>query len=136
MEKEFTYNDVPLDVLEVWAIQSVGRPVGSSTWNHCNETIKKYPEWFPDSKEDENKNKNMYYPQVDLKIDAMLTPDVKDVANSFLSTGVNFIGMDECFEEATSLMEGTDNSDLKNLFEDGVRLGIFLAKNEHLIPKI
>ena len=78
----------------------------------------------------------MYYPQVDLKIDAMLTPDVKDVANSFLSTGVNFIGMDECFEEATSLMEGTDNSDLKNLFEDGVRLGIFLAKNEHLIPKI
>jgi hypothetical protein len=58
MEKEFTYNDVPLDVLEVWAIQSVGRPVGSSTWNRCNEIIKKYPEWFPDSKEDENKNKN------------------------------------------------------------------------------
>jgi len=78
----------------------------------------------------------MYYPQVDFKIDAMLTPDVREVSKSFLSTGVDFIGMDECFEEATTLMEGTDNSNLKSLFEDGVRLGIFLAKNEHLIPKI
>lgn len=47
MKKEFTYDDVPLEVWEVWAIQLVGQPVGMKTWNRCNETIKRYPEYFP-----------------------------------------------------------------------------------------
>ena len=58
MEKEFTYSDVPLDVFEVWAIQVVGQPVGLATWNRCNETIKKYPEWFPEEHAEENKKQN------------------------------------------------------------------------------
>ena len=47
MKRRFTYNDVPLEVFEVWAIQTAGQPVGMSTWDYCDAIIKKYPEWFP-----------------------------------------------------------------------------------------
>lgn len=46
MSKGITIEDVPADVWEVWAIRMVGQPIGMTTWNRCNEIIKRYPEWF------------------------------------------------------------------------------------------
>jgi hypothetical protein len=47
MSKEITFDDIPLDVWEVWAIQIVGQPVGMATWTRCDEIIKNNPEYFP-----------------------------------------------------------------------------------------
>lgn len=47
MNKPIMIDDVPHDVWEVLAINVVGQPVGMETWNRCNETIKRYPEYFP-----------------------------------------------------------------------------------------
>jgi hypothetical protein len=58
MTKEFNLEDVPIDVIEVWAIQFVGHPVGLTTYERCMETIRKYPEWFPEKTEELNKNNN------------------------------------------------------------------------------
>lgn len=46
MSKEVAYKDIPAEVWEVWMIQRSGQPIGMSTWERCNEVIKKYPQFF------------------------------------------------------------------------------------------
>ena len=50
MSKMITFDDVPAEVWEVWAIEQGSKAIGGvglETWNYCNEIIKKYPDWFP-----------------------------------------------------------------------------------------
>lgn len=78
----------------------------------------------------------MIFPTARFNIDALNNDVIKDIAGQFMYSDVNFVGLDKCYEEATRNMDGTDDSELRRLFEDGLRLGIFLVRNEKLIPKI
>lgn len=75
-------------------------------------------------------------PNVSLKMDAFFNEDIKLICLQFMDTEIDLAGMDNFFDRATRDMNDTDQYSLKQLFEDGIRLGVFLSKNEHLIPKI
>ena len=46
--KNWNIEEIPPEVWEVWIIQYFNTSVGSLIANKCNETIKKYPEYFKD----------------------------------------------------------------------------------------
>lgn len=73
---------------------------------------------------------------VKLEIDGMMTDDVNYIARSFLSTEINFAGLDICYDKATEQMQGTDDYELRKLFEDGVKLGVYLYANRKSISHI
>lgn len=54
----YKLEDVPPEVLEVWAIEMSGQPVGKTMWDKCQEVIKKYPEWFPAGPKEKSQTKN------------------------------------------------------------------------------
>lgn len=75
-------------------------------------------------------------PIAKLDIDAMLSADIRDIEMNFEFTEINIAGMDEFFNAAIKEIYGTDNYELRNLFEAGIKLGVFLCRNESLIEKI
>lgn len=78
----------------------------------------------------------MIYPEQKLKIDAIANKDLNDIARQYRKTEIDIAGMEELFNEAFKDMQDTDLSELRFLFMDGIKAGYFIAKNEHLIPKL
>lgn len=64
MKKTFRIEDVPTEVQKVWVLQHFCEMyktgVGSKLWNECQDTINKYPEWFPNTIAKETHLENTY----------------------------------------------------------------------------
>lgn len=78
----------------------------------------------------------MIYPAQKLKIDAISNSDLHIIVRQYPQTEIDLPGIEELFDEAFKDMQDTDLNELRFLFTEGVKAGYFIAKNEHLIPKL
>jgi len=65
-------------------------------------------------------------------IDSLENTTVDSISLGFLNNEIDMFGMNIFFNKATEQMGSTDEQELFNLFENGIKLGLFIATNQKL----